>query len=219
VRATGSSDGLSVRIMAGNHAVFLGFDLADDARAGCLGFALNRTDHTENEAYWLSGFKTFRSVVPNPSLTAIYSSDQQPVQNLWWGDYSAKPAHSYTYRVVPVYGTPAALELRETGGVSLDVTTNDPTIGVHGVYFNRGVAASQAYTAKFGKPPDQLTPDQGAAALVWLSRGLHEAMLDFITADADATVFLRAAVYEFTEPTVLAAFARAHAAGPATRAG
>ena len=49
--------------------------------------------------------------------------------------------------------------------------------------------------------------------MTWLSRGLHEALLAFITTDASPQLVLRAAAYEFTEPSVLAAFAQAKAAG------
>ena len=75
---------------------------------GAWDSALHREDHTEGEAYWIPGFKTFRSVVPQPSATTIYTTDKHPIQGMWWGDYSAKPAHDYTYKIVPVYGTPAS---------------------------------------------------------------------------------------------------------------
>ena len=42
--------GLTVNAIAGNHAVFLGFDLTDAARAGCLGFAVQREDLTSHTA-------------------------------------------------------------------------------------------------------------------------------------------------------------------------
>ena len=53
-----------MQAVAGTHTVLLGFDLDDPA--GCLGFAIHRTDHTEGEAYWLRGLKAFRAVVPAP---------------------------------------------------------------------------------------------------------------------------------------------------------
>lgn len=213
VRTRGQQGGLTVQAVAGNHAVFLAFDLTPDARAGCLGFGLHRTDHTENEAYWLSGFKTFRSVVPNPTSTTVYTSDKHPVQSMWWGDYSAKPAHRYTYKIVAFYGLPKNLTSTDTVSVSIEVTTNDPDSGTHGVYFNRGVAASQAYATKFGDQPSRLPEAKREAAMVWLSRGLDEALRSFITKDASPQVAIRAAVYEFTEPTIFAALAEAQAAG------
>lgn len=205
--------GLTVQAVVGNHGAFFGFDLTSDARKGCLGFALHRVDHTENESYWLSGFKTFRSVVPKPTSTVIYPSNRHPVQSMWWGDYSAKPSHEYTYTIVPVYGTPGAPVVDEATSVSLDARTGDPDTGRHGIYFNRGVAASQAYATKFGTKPSDLPPAKQAEAMTWLSRGLHEALLAFITTDTSPQLVIRAAVYEFTEPSVLAAFAQAHAAG------
>jgi hypothetical protein len=84
-------------------------------------------------------------VVPNPTSTVIYPSNQHPLQSMWWGDHSAKPKHDYTYTIVPVYGTPAAPVVDQATSVSLDTATRNPDTGVHGIYFNRGVAASQAY--------------------------------------------------------------------------
>jgi phosphatidylserine/phosphatidylglycerophosphate/cardiolipin synthase-like enzyme len=213
VRRHVENGGLTVRAIAGNHAVFLGFDLTDEARDGCLGFALRREDLTDHTSRWLSGFKTFKSQVPAPALTAVYQTEAQPIQSMWWGDYTAKPGRPYRYTVLPRYGTPAALTSRDTVSATIEVTTNDPATGVHGLYFNRGVAASQAYAARFGGAPDNLPPDQRAEAMAWLSRGLHEALIAFITDGASASLAIRAAIYEFTEPTVLAAFARAQAAG------
>jgi hypothetical protein len=208
-----SQNGVTVQAIVGNHAVFFGFDLDPGARAGCLGFAIYRTDHTENEAYWVTGFKTFRSVVPEPTSNQFYGTDTQPIQSMSWGDYTAKPAHQYTYKIVPIYGSPATPTPRDNMFATVDVTTNDPTVGTHGVYFNRGVAASQAYSVKFGAKPPDLPADKQAEAMVWLSRGLHEALLDFIVRDASPALTIRAAAYEFTEPTVLAAFGQAKAAG------
>jgi phosphatidylserine/phosphatidylglycerophosphate/cardiolipin synthase-like enzyme len=205
--------GLTVQAIAGNHAVFLGFDLTDEARDGCLGFALQREDLTDHTTRWLSGFKTFKSQVPAPALTATYGTQAQPIQSMWWGDYTTRPAHQYRYTVQPRYGTPAELTSKDSVTASVEVTTDDPAAGTHGIYFNRGVAASQAYAARFGDTPDNLPPDKCAEAMIWLSRGLDEALIAFITDGASASLAIRAAVYEFTEPTVLAAFAQAHAAG------
>jgi hypothetical protein len=217
MRCRVQSGGTTVQAIAGNHAVFFGFDLTEGARPGCLGFALHRVDRTENEAYFLSGFKTFRSVVPQPSSTVIYPSDKHPIQGMWWGDYTAKPAHQYEYTVVPVYGSPKNLSMPDANSATVEMSTGNPDEGIHGVYFNRGVAASQAYATKFGAAPDSLPPDKRAEAMTWLSRGLHEAVIAFITRDASPGLAIRAAVYEFTEPAVLAAFAKAREAGADVR--
>ncbi len=213
MRARSVSGGVTVQAIAGSNGVFLGFDLDQGLLAGCLGLAIYRTDHTEDEAYWLSGFKTFRSVVPVPDPTQMYLSDSYPVQSFWWGDYSAKPAHDYTYRVVPRYGTPGSLTSQDGVEATVSVGTSNPDIGTHGIYFNRGVAASQAYVRKFGAKPADLPEPQRTAAMAWLSRGLDEALLAFIGQAAAPANALRAAVFEFTEPGALAAFQAAHVAG------
>jgi hypothetical protein len=217
VRQRIENGGLTVQAIAGNHAVFLGFDLTDEARDGCLGFAVHREDLTGNTARWLSGFKTFKSQVPDPALTAIYQTEAQPIQSMWWGDYTAKPAHRYRYTILPRYGTPAELTSKDSVSATLELTTNDPGTGTHGIYFNRGVAASQAYAARFGDAPGNLPPDKREEAMTWLSRGLHEALIAFLQDGASASLAIRAAVYELTEPTVLKAFAKAHAAGADVR--
>ncbi len=65
VRTRRKRRGLTVQAVAGTHTVLLGFDLDDPA--GCLGFAIHRTDHTENEARWLRGMKTFESARARPT--------------------------------------------------------------------------------------------------------------------------------------------------------
>ena len=67
--------------------MLLGWDLADPA--GCLGFGVHRTDHTENEAYWLRGLKVFRSMVPHPGIGMDFSLPAHPIQGFQWGDYWA----------------------------------------------------------------------------------------------------------------------------------
>jgi KAP family P-loop domain/PLD-like domain len=213
VRVRSVSGGVTVQAVAGTHGVFLGLDLDPAAQQGCLGFAIHCTDHTEGEQYWLSGFKTFRSVVPEPDPKQMYSSWVHPVQSFYWGDYSAKPAHEYEYRVVPRYGTPKNLVDHDGVEGTVAVRTSDPATGIHGIYFNRGVAASQAFARKFGAKPDDLPAPLQAEAMTWLSRGLYEALLGYIgQADGPGTA-LRAAVFEFSEPGALAAFQAAHDRG------
>jgi hypothetical protein len=217
MRVRGVSGGVTVQAVAGNHGVFLGFGLDPALRPGCLGFAIQRTDHTEHEQYWLSGFKTFRSVVPVPDPEQMYSSHDHPVQSFYWGDYSAKPAHEYEYRVVPRYGAPGNLTSQDAVEATVAVRTGDPATGTHGIYFNRGVAASQAYARKFGAKPDDLPAATRAEAMSWLSRGLDEALLGFIGQASGPGTALRAAVFEFTEPGALAAFQAARDQGADVR--
>ncbi len=90
------------------------------------------------------------------------------------------------------------------------IEAQDPDIGTHAVYFNRGVAGSQAYARKFPKG----SPDfYGKPAYTWLSRGLEEALITFISQARGRKWGLRAAVYEFNHAPVLDAFREAIDAG------
>jgi phosphatidylserine/phosphatidylglycerophosphate/cardiolipin synthase-like enzyme len=198
-----------VQAVAGTHTVLLGFDLDDPT--GCLGFAIHRTDHTANESRWLRGMKTFESVVPDPPPGSDWPTNEHPVQGFQWGDYAARPGHVYTYAVSAVGGSAAAPVLTAT--VSLEVRTEVEDDGEHGVWFNRGVAGSQAFARQFAGWVPTSTPDESHPAMVWLSRGLGEALLAFVGEALDGGWSLRGAFYEFTWGRGLEAFAAARDRG------
>jgi hypothetical protein len=72
-----------------------------------LGFAIHRTDPTEEEACWLRGLKTFEETDPGFVAGSTYSTRAHPVQSFMWADYSAKPGRPYGYRVLALKGTRA----------------------------------------------------------------------------------------------------------------
>jgi phosphatidylserine/phosphatidylglycerophosphate/cardiolipin synthase-like enzyme len=96
-----------------------------------------------------------------------------------------------------MYGSPGALQPRET--VKFEVTTEAADDGRHGIWFNRGAIASQAFADKFGNK--SLTSadynDPNNQEVAWLSRGLLEACLDYI-GKTPAGDGLRVCAYEFT---------------------
>ena len=192
---------LSVHAIAGSYVVLLGMNMEEASTKGVLGFAIERIDHTQNDRRdWLAGFKTFPGLnVPKGTLV---STHEHPIQSFQWCDFTTRKNHEYTYRVVAMRGKPGALTDGEEVSVKISMENEDE--GTHAVYFNRGVAGSQAYARKFGnRRPDQV-PDR--EAFRWLSRGLYKAMLDYI-AQADSKKFgLRACVYEFNQGGVLKAF-------------
>lgn len=198
MRVTRTSGGLRVHAVAGTYVVALGFHLPRDQCAGLLGFSIHRTDHQGKEAYWLKGSKTFEETDPGfPPAGAQYSTAEHPIQSFQWADYSAKPGRRYTYRILARKGTPRALTTYAE--VKLDITTESPENGDHDVYFNRGIAASQEYVRRFGdrSPPDN-PPDLIADPIYgWLSRGLYEALTDFVNACEPGRDSLRVAAYEF----------------------
>lgn len=208
MRYSGKNQGVSAFFVAGTYVVLMGFDATDDARKGLLGFAIQRTDKTENEQYWLKGFRTFEATFSNPPPGSLVSTQDQPIQDFVWSDFTAKPDHIYVYKVVPVYGQPKNLQYGPA--IDVEVTTESESGAKHSVYFNRGVIGSQAYAREFHNAnPDELTGKEQEAAFRWLSRGLEEAMLEFI-GQANAKGYgLRAAVYEFSYEAAVAAFGAA----------
>jgi phosphatidylserine/phosphatidylglycerophosphate/cardiolipin synthase-like enzyme len=192
--------GLVVQAVAGTYVVMLNIDYPKAKCDGLLGFAIHRTDHTEDEAYYLTGVKVFESVPRDAPLGAQFSTRKHPIQDFQWSDFSAKPGHKYTYRVIALDGEPE--DPQEKAQVEVTVETESEQSGKHDVFFNRGAAASQEYARRFR---NQSPAKAGEEAFRWLSRGLHEALIGFIERAEDETFGLRVAAYEFTEDSVLEA--------------
>jgi hypothetical protein len=192
MRETKHAGKLAMRAFAGTHVVLLGWSMTKLDSQDVLGFAVHRTDHTENEAFWLEGIKVFEETDPGTAKASLRS---HPVQGFTWSDFTAKPGHEYTYRVVAVKGAPS--DLHEEDSIEIKIFTEVEDNGAHEVWFNRGAAASQEYARRFeNKPPD--TPEIAKAAHEWLSRGLYEAMQEFISRATDSTFGLRVAAYQFS---------------------
>jgi phosphatidylserine/phosphatidylglycerophosphate/cardiolipin synthase-like enzyme len=193
---------MRAQAIAGNHVVTIGINMDKKDTDDLLGFGFHRMDETEHEAYWLEGQKRFKISDPGlPPGTGV-PTNKHPIQSFLWADFTAKGAHSYVYKVVAIRGTPDAPQ--EAESVELAASTEGHNADeLHDVFFNRGAIASQAYANRFGnRDPDEVGPE----AYAWLSRGLHEALIDFIGQAKDRTFSLRAAIYEFQYPDVLDAF-------------
>jgi phosphatidylserine/phosphatidylglycerophosphate/cardiolipin synthase-like enzyme len=193
MRVTQMNSGLKVHAVAGTYVVLLGFDLAEAACNGLLGFSIHRTDHTEQEAFFLSAMKAFAETDPGFPTGALYSTRDHPIQSFQWADYAAKPGHHYTYTITARKGTPA--HLTSHAETVIDITTESPESGKHDIYFNRGVAASQEYVRRFGDRAPEDVPNR--KAFEWLSRGLYEALEDFIRSSIPGRHALRIAAYEY----------------------
>ncbi|OLE18288.1 MAG: hypothetical protein AUG50_06555, partial [Betaproteobacteria bacterium 13_1_20CM_3_63_8] len=219
---------LAVRAIAGLHVVTLAWDFVpgqEAKRLKLLGFAIERTELAAGvvfERFWLRGIKRFRFKDEGLPPGSPVPTSEHPVQSFQWGDYIAKPSTTYRYRIVPLYGKPNLIEIDDASSTTVEITTEDEAgsgtaanDARHDIHFNRGVAGSQAYARTFGKTlPDQTKP--ASAQMVWLSRGLFEALIAFIAqaAGPDAADFkLRAMLYEFRYPPVGEAFGKAAAAG------
>ncbi len=201
----------SVHAIAGTYVVIFGMNARQVATRGLLGFGIERTNNKTNKKSWLYGLKTFQAVEPNPIKGKLYSTSKHPIQSFLWGDYTAEPNCSYKYRIVPFFGQPTQLDEHPGSDLTIEIHTEKEDDGMHGIYFNRGVSGSQAYTREFGlKHPDDVPNRE---AYKWLSRGLEEALLEFINKAKDQEYGLRASVYEFNYLPVLQAFRDAAANG------
>ncbi|MDX8449832.1 phospholipase D-like domain-containing protein [Mesorhizobium captivum] len=227
MRATETGEVLRVRAISGTYVVVLAWDFVegqDAKKNGLMGFAIQREELQGDrvvERYWMTGIKRFRDKDKGlPPGTPVSTADH-PMQAFQWADYTAETSHTYRYKVVPVYGEVKKLDLDEGSAISVTITTEieyllHPSEGNdterHDVYFNRGVIGSQAYARRFGnRMPDRNNP--AAEEMVWLSRGLFEALVKFINLAEDHHFGLRAAFYEFHYQPVANVFAKAVEAG------
>jgi hypothetical protein len=169
--------------------VLIALDCVESKRHELLGFAIQRETpgRPSSEPKWLRSLKVFKSAVPepqnerdsrDPSKPRRFSSWEHPIQSFLWGDYTAEPDTLYRFSVVPMYGHPGALDPQPD--VTFDVRTEKALDGGHGVWFNRGAIASQAFARDFKNKAPQDPNDPKDPETAWLSRGLLEACLAFI---------------------------------------
>lgn len=215
MRAEAQANGVSVHAIAGTNCILLAMDAEPAARQDLKGFAIRREYPDTGAGYWLNGFKFFEDLVPNPQPGECRSTLEHPIQSFLWGHYSAAPDRQHRYIIRPLYGTPGNLQAGTD--VPVEVRTEPADRGTHAVFFNRGAIPSQKFAAEFGnrKPVDENDPT--AEDVRWLSRGLLEAALGFIGQARGPQFELRAALYEFTYPPILDAFAQAAASGAKVR--
>jgi phosphatidylserine/phosphatidylglycerophosphate/cardiolipin synthase-like enzyme len=203
MRAYNKTGPLSVHAIAGAYVILLGIDMDEAASAGVLGFAIERIEHGRGDARaWLHALKVFADV---PVQEGLVSTEHHPIQGFFWGDFTTRYGHQYTYRIVAMRGEPGSLRPAET--VEVRIATEKEDQGQHAVYFNRGVAGSQAYVRKFGNRRPAQVPNR--EAFRWLSRGLFRAMLDFIHKANGPDWGLRVAAYELQQGAVLNALRKA----------
>ena len=254
MRIRNQNDTLSVHAIAGTHCILLALDVKDGGSSSSdnlsdmmSGMALESKAANSPTRKTRSLSSSPTPLVNDTSITSIFlgfsidrkdtitdeivslNANGKPIQKLHFGDYTVLPGHEYEYTICKmtkdldseqfvVYGTP----------ITVNITTEDPAKGKHGIYFNRGVAGSKAYSQKFGPAKYHLVkkygvpiwkstinprsigdPTKSKEALAWLSRGLEEALVQFIAQASGNKYRLLATVYEFTHPETLQAFAEA----------
>ncbi|MEO6455289.1 MAG: phospholipase D-like domain-containing protein [Ginsengibacter sp.] len=226
-----SNNKLKGRAVAGTYVVMLAWDFANSPasqRKNLLGFAIERTEIKNGiaeEKYWMKGIKRFKDKDIGLDPGTPVPTSEHPFQSFQWCDYTAKEGREYQYRIVPAYGIPKLIDLREKDGLTLKIRTESKmgnavtatTTNVrHDLFFNRGVIGSQAYAREFKNAiPD--TTEPRSPEMVWLSRGLFEALLEFIALAKNEAFGLRAALYEFHYQPVANAFAAAAETGASVK--
>ena len=213
MRCRVQSGGTTVQAIAGNHAVFLGLDLTDGrATAASDSRSTAPTTRSTKATGWPGSRRSSRSCRSRIRTSSTARSSTR-CRRSTGATTRRSPRIDYSYRVVPRYGAPAALEDRPA---------------------SRRRSTSRPATRR-GRPRDLLQPrrrrEPGVRAPVrevarqavggeaegcaeWLSRGLFEAILAYIRQAKNGDFALRAAVYEFTQPDVLAAFRRRTSTAP-----
>ncbi len=122
-----------------------------------------------------------------------------PVQSFLWKDFTAEPGVEYTFIVTALGGT--TKDLKTLASEQITIKTEKYIEGKHGIYFNRGVSGSQSYAENFKniRPIDKDENVLDQKAVDWLSRGLYEGLVDFVSS-AKKGQKIRGAVYEFHYP-------------------
>ncbi|HOY03909.1 MAG TPA: phospholipase D-like domain-containing protein [Saprospiraceae bacterium] len=200
--------GYTIYAVAGLDVISFAIDFTGADTKGLLGFAVERHDLTENEKYFMKGFKVFQDVFPDPAENVLVSTNEHPVQSFVWDDFTAKPEHEYDYYFYPVKGNPKFLQREKP--VLLKVKTEKIFSELpeqHDVFFNRGVASSQEYARRFfNLPPDKIEDSKlQQEAYDWLTRKLREAFYKYIDR-AKAGDSLFGCFYEFHFEEAVARF-------------
>jgi len=180
--------------LVGIHSVILAWNMEDNNRADLLGFSIKRTTFNEQDIAidmrWLKGQKRFKELEFDqgfevPSYTA-------PFQRFRWSDYSLTPDTDYLYEIYPVTGSPSNIILLDP--IKLPVHSFSQTLLPIDLYINRGVTSALAYYERFqDKHPSEILD---GSAYHWLSRGLRESLVDFIS-ESEPGDSLKIAIYEF----------------------
>lgn len=203
--------GYTIYAISGVNTISFAIDFTNADTRGLLGFAVERHDLKSGERYFMKGFKVFQDIVPNPDESTTVSTFDQPVQSFVWDDFTAHPDNKYVYYFYPLKGFPKKLD-RSSSPIEIAVQSEPlySNSNSHDIFFNRGVASSQAFARRFdNKSPDEETdPKKKAAMFDWLARDLDDAIFKFI-AQADQGDTLLSCFYEFHYLPVVQAFKKA----------
>jgi hypothetical protein len=208
VRNADTDHGLTLAVYAGTTGVQLAWDADEALRENLLGFAIKRFGGSHPEGAWLQGGIGFPAQRHPPGK--FLDTHLAPIQAFRWGDYTVRPATEYRYELIPMYAPWDGL--RQGDSVSVTVTTEMVDVPPHSIAFNRAVAASQAYSRRFGDDD----PHDNADARAWLGRGLDDFIAGFIARAGNGDA-LDVVVYEYELEAIREALVAAAARGASVR--
>jgi phosphatidylserine/phosphatidylglycerophosphate/cardiolipin synthase-like enzyme len=204
------TSGYTIYAVSGTNTVSFAIDFREADTKGLLGFAVERINHSTGERKYVDGYKVFESLIPNPNPNTVANTYTHPVQSFVWDDFACYDDTEYEYFFYPLKGVPKHID-RSAKSINLRIKTEKLfSGGEHDIFFNRGVASSQAYRRRFfNLTPDKITnPQMKKEALDWLSRHLDDALLKFID-NAKSGETLLGCFYEFHYEPVAEAFKKA----------
>src|SRR5690606_19968946 len=95
-------------------------------RRDLLGFGIERSELDGAqiiERYPMKGIKRFKDKDKGLSPGTPVSTFEHPIQSFQWCDYTAKEDREYSYKVVPIYGDPKNLNIREDLSILINIHT------------------------------------------------------------------------------------------------
>ena len=212
-----AQDTFRVKAYAGTDGVLLAFDLDPSRKPNFLGFAIEQQE--QGKAWqWLWSSLTFPGKAHTIPKYGATPTNLAPIQKFRWADYTIDPGTTCRYRVHLAYVGANQPALGES--LEIEVTADDGMPKDHQVYFNRAVAASQAFGRNFPQLDDLLLKnkkmpieDWPAEPREWLEDGLLDAILQFIDRAKDKSWALDVAIYEYELKAIVAAVDAAHKRG------
>lgn len=191
--------------ISNNDVVFIAWKSAKKI-PNCLGFAVYRKDSKGAETA-LPAWVGFVGQT-NPGWQA-QTSAVWPVQKFTWRDLTAKRGETYTYRIVPMIGTPDHLLPQNSAALTTNLVTVTEKRGDFSAFFNRGILSTQSLVHQLpagpSGQPNYLTlkgriDQPGDPLRNSLSGQLREAMLGLFARARAEGGHLYCAIYELTDP-------------------
>lgn len=214
MRSETSNSSFSVRAISGTRSVILAMNAKFEDLNGFLGFAIGLK--VNGNIRWLNGFKCFKELNPDPKIAERFSTSQHPIQDFRWGHYWATPDTNYNYIVRPLFRPDSGnlSELRQGEDLEVVIKTESEEVGKHSVLFNRGAIVSQSFEENFGTNLSRTEiesnlNDPNNRMTKWLSRGLLEGILNFISLAKNSNYSLHCCFYEISYLPVIDALAKA----------